>query len=184
MNPITVESYQCSNCSKLYQSLELTESCCKKGVCETCGGETYGVYQKNCYDCQLKNAFATAQEVDTYEGMLYCPYSEKFFDSEEEFLEFTYCDEKPPWKPGDHELFCTKTIVWEPSVIDEDSIQDDLDNQGMHEDAFEEITDLDELLDFFKQWSKKQNVVSYDEDRSRKVVITKAMVQKWKEENL
>lgn len=78
------------------------------------------------------------------------------------------------------ELFCTKEIAWAPFSDVDSMLEDELHEH--HEDARYEVVDEEELETFLAAWSKKQTIVSYGVDYSRKIRISKEEIDNYLKE--
>ena len=79
-------------------------------------------------------------------------------------------NEPPPkFEPALPPAYCWPCEV-EALRIDPDSLLENAAD-GMHEDAFDEIVDADELADFIEAWNTKQTCTSYYPDYKRVIVL-------------
>lgn len=187
MNAKPITCYQCASCSLIYKDLEVTDTCCKPRYCSECKAEIKKGYS-NCQSCSsYKDNLKTREELDkaetveTYEGMLYDPYGDQYHSDIESFIESFDPDELQ--NRDDLRLFCTTLFKWEGLSLDiEETIMCDLQDGNHHEDAFDEVRDIEELIEFMKKWNAKQNVASYGIDYSKKIVIDEDYVEEYMEE--
>ena len=178
-----VIALSCSSCDQLFRlsERELAERCC---LCTRCGksGEIGPSYLRNHSECdrnyyndQKKQEDAkymvdppsTSKRVEATEydgGWIY--YKQRFFGSVEDLL--SRCEQEkepvPVWVTGCEERHMAH-------IDARDMIENHLENGEHHEDAMEEVVDMDELEEFLDAWCDKQPVKSYLPDPNVAVMV-------------
>lgn len=176
-HPVMIEGVQfgwaCPDCKVIFQSLsfeELARDHCHH-ACEDCGVEKKRDGWVVCQECLAKREekkererFEKAEKVpwETYEGFVYDPNTEKFFDSVNSFL-----DEHEGLVP-EYVWACTP----EEFTIDaQNVVETALSNH--YEEAGDVISskEYDVLQALLDDWAKRQGIRSWDTNTKRAVVF-------------
>ena len=170
-----IKSFQCGVCERVFGNNLDSDQCCSENfrTC-LCGAPKYE-WRNKCNDCHACGLFEKAELVDSHGPYWDESICEMFYEVDE-YLDFIDNIDREET----YELFCTRTIEWKPFDVIESAIEDSLLEH--HEDAFDQIVDYDELLRFVAEWSKKQQVSSYDVDYSRKIRISKEEIDNYLKE--
>ena len=187
MNPKPVSGFTCGKCRRLWDTHEKAEKCCEEVLCPGCGisiGEYVGdKYQKYLYRCKCErikyvNSLPVIKYEDTEFDGVFDPVSFDFYHDIDDFLgSFETLNHGDTFRvfPAKKKLF---EFEIKPRLIEE-YISDQLNAfyEGCEEFYFslDEIVDLEELQEYLKKWSAKQNIYYFVPDE------TKAIEVKYKE---
>jgi hypothetical protein len=64
---------------------DAAETCCKRGVCKRCGGETQTVFNEKCFDCREKDQMDAAEKVEDWGGPVV--HNDHYYESIDDLLE-------------------------------------------------------------------------------------------------
>ena len=170
-----VPGFQCGICNATFWKISEAHACCPEAVLVCSCGKPKNQWQKQCDHCRIINRYATSELVED-PGPWWCEEQDTIYFEIDEFLNSLGTIDSEEVL----ELFCTKAIVWQPFSDVDSMLEDEL--QEHHEDARYEVVDEEELEAFLAAWSKKQTLVSYAVDYSRKIRISKEEIDNYLKE--
>lgn len=173
--------YACGKCGKAYSpkvyacrddmahtaARRAAEECCKPRFCD-CGTELDSAWS-SCRPCRERKMLAKAEviEASDYNGPVSAECGGDWgggFSSDLAAMIKACHDAEEPVPAYCHP--CTeRSLKIDPANVLENATDD------MHEEAFNQIVDADELTAFISAWNEKQTCVTYYEDRSRVIII-------------
>ena len=170
------ELWCCGECGTLYGSHNFQEpaqeratQCCTVKKCE-CGKDLPKFWMK-CSDCRNNDSYnkhiASAEEVTDYDDYLYDDQNGKYYTDVEDFLDQTV-DEDIEDLP-EYLFACTELSF--PSIDVGNILENALSDH--HEDACDQVVDEEGLQKLLDNWVKKQTLISYDADYTRKISVAK-----------
>ena len=180
MNPIKFESkdspmkvWACGKCGKLPGTKALAEVCCNAS-CATCGDAVKSPYTR-CEGCmrdaerqRLARVFERAEKICDYEGPVYDPYFERYFN-DTGAMEDWLADEEAPRSPYVHACTTSK-----PSIDFNDVIEQAEWAMEMDEDFEFDWQGLDELKLEIQMFNEAQTQVMWFMDYKRVIDLTGA----------
>lgn len=182
-----IKCYGCYTCGKLYSptiyaakedvarqtAIQAAQRCCEPESCKRCGGELDYPSYAACRPCREILKLRRAEEVeysdcdapifsDDVSGSWGEGYSGEIHELEE-YCEDANCD-LPCYV---HPCIATHFKFDPADVLDRA-------HDNHHEDAVDQIEDVEGLFAFFKEWNAKQSMRSYFPDYKKVIVLDRA----------
>lgn len=188
----------CSNCNTVFNNQESAETCCKPIICEKCGKEinrdkkkgyieAYYINPTRCSSCYMQDKWNDMECISEDEYNKLCkeddhygpvfwgdtPYEDLYEALESELDVYLQIDEVP----DEVELGYWHTM---DKIDIENILCNELDNCGLEEwDLSQCYTDVNELIDFVKQWNEKQTGYRYYSSAKKKVKIKPETIKEY-----
>lgn len=165
----TTAIYACGPKDAAAAARQSAEKCCMPTICE-CGVAVERPWTA-CRECRERKMLARATVIDAadYNGPVSAAgngsWGEGYSGSVDELIE--WCDDNDEPVP----VYCHPCKA-NPLRLDAERILENA-TEEQHEDAGDQIVDADVLVEFIEAWNAKQTCVTYDEDRTRVIVLDK-----------
>lgn len=188
-----IKCYGCYECGKLYSptiyavrddmarqaAIEAARRCCEPKACKECGGELDYPSYTACRPCRevLKLRRASEVEYKDCEAPVFSDdvsggWGDGYSGDMQEFEES--CNSEDVDAPCYVHPCIANHFRFDPSYILDRAYDDH------HEDAVDQIEDIDGLFSFFEKWNAKQNLRSYHPDYAKVIVLDRERFDKLK----
>jgi hypothetical protein len=168
-----VVHYACGVCHIPRPNYGAAKKCCEHYFCSVCGKDLGAkTYYSKCTDCVSKEIQEKTEIVEYTNQIIANEDGGNYFETIGEAIDHYYDDFMEDETSIPEYLFVCNVDKWEGIDID-NVIENGMENH--HENAGDQIVDIEEIRSFVKEWNAKQKVESWNVFNKQKINFMKIM---------